>query len=90
MFRLIDEKIKSLKSLQHSTKQEHKPYSEHLRSTSLPLHAISNTRGVSEYETSAAAAKDTYKSEHGSYESLRSLVPGIQQTTEVVIHRSEV
>ena len=90
LFQLIDEKIKSLRSLQHSIKQDHELYSEHRRSTTLPLHAIFDTRGITQYEASAAAAKDTYESEHGSYGSLRSLVPGIQRTTEVDIQRSEV
>ena len=91
IFRSINDKLKSLKSTHFPIKSGHLPQSDPHKGTSISLHVIPNPpRGVIQYESSAAAAGNTYGNSHGMYGSETSLVPGIQKTTRVEVQRSEV
>ena len=86
---LVGRKFKSLAS-PHLSKEERRLSRGHQRGIPIPLHPLPDLREETHYEYSAAAAPNTHKDRQGSYESLRSLEPGIRKTTEVEIQRSVV
>jgi len=91
IIRSIDDKLKSLKSTHYPITNGHLPRSDPHQGDSISLHAMRNPLGtVNQYESSAAAAGNTYKGDQGIYGSQTSLVPGIQKTTRVEVQRSEM
>ncbi|KAL2058661.1 hypothetical protein ABVK25_001391 [Lepraria finkii] len=91
IFQSIDDKLKFLKSTHYPNKNGHTPQSDPHKGTSISLHVIPNPpRAVIQYESSAAAAGNTYEDSRGTYGSETSLVPGIQKITRVEVQRSEV
>lgn len=91
ILRSIDEKLKSLKSTHNPITDGHLPRSDPHKSNSISLHAVPNALGgVNQYESSAAAAGNTYKGDQAIYGSQTNLVPGIQKTTRVEVQRSEI